>query len=63
MPPKGGKKKRHVIKAILMSRLEVWQSGDLCFSGKTPDWMLVVRCLKNMEITPPPRVSAIENVP
>ena len=29
MPPKGGKKKRYVFKAILMSRLELWQSGDL----------------------------------
>ena len=28
-PPRGGKKKRHVISACLLSRLKQWQSGDL----------------------------------
>ena len=28
-PPRGGKKKRYVIKALLKDRLERWQSGDL----------------------------------
>ena len=28
-PSKGGKKKRHVVKAELLSRLQKWQTGDL----------------------------------
>ena len=28
-PPQGGRKKRHVVSAYLLSHLKQWQSGDL----------------------------------
>ncbi len=59
MPPKGGKKKRHVIKAILMSRLEVWQSGDLLSLWK--DARLDVNCSLSQKHGNNPTTQSIRN--